>query len=98
MLRHGRWKYVHYADHPPQLFDLENDPTESNDLGQDPAYSDVGEALLVRLRRFVDLEAVDRHAKQDQATRIAKHGGREEILSRGTLGYTPAPGEVPDLG
>ena len=31
-IRHGRYKYVHYVKYRPQLFDLESDPEESNDL------------------------------------------------------------------
>jgi len=38
MLRNDRAKYVHYCDHPPQLFDLERDPGERTDLGRDPAH------------------------------------------------------------
>ncbi|MDN3522011.1 sulfatase-like hydrolase/transferase [Halomonas ramblicola] len=32
MVTDGRWKYVHYANHPPQLFDLATDPGELEDL------------------------------------------------------------------
>lgn len=38
MARSDRWKYIHYDGFPPQLFDMENDPRELNDLGRDPAY------------------------------------------------------------
>ncbi len=38
MLRDTRWKYVHFTGFPPQLFDLETDPDEFHDLGQDPAH------------------------------------------------------------
>ena len=34
MIRDQRWKYIHYHGFPNQLFDLENDPDELNDLGQ----------------------------------------------------------------
>ena len=34
MIREKRWKYIHYNLFPPQLFDLENDPQELNDLGR----------------------------------------------------------------
>ena len=29
MIRIGKYKYVHYVDYPPQLFDLETDPEET---------------------------------------------------------------------
>ena len=33
MIRTDRWKYVHFKGYPPQLFDLENDPTNSSISG-----------------------------------------------------------------
>lgn len=32
MVTDGRWKYVHYDNHPPQMFDLEADPDEFTDV------------------------------------------------------------------
>ena len=32
MIRKGRFKYIHYVDYPPQLFDLDADPMEREDL------------------------------------------------------------------
>ncbi|MEM8858786.1 MAG: sulfatase-like hydrolase/transferase [Chloroflexota bacterium] len=39
MLFDGRWKYILYEGFRPQLFDLENDPKEQNNLGEDDAFS-----------------------------------------------------------
>lgn len=41
MLRGERWKYVHWLDLPPQLFDLQADPGETRDLGREAAYEPV---------------------------------------------------------
>lgn len=41
MLRTTLWKYVHFKGFPPQLFDLENDPDEFQDLGRNPGYEAV---------------------------------------------------------
>ncbi|MBT0959130.1 alkaline phosphatase family protein [Alphaproteobacteria bacterium KMM 3653] len=49
MLRTDRWKYVYFRGFPPQLFDLENDPQELSDLGQDPAYEAVRSDMNARL-------------------------------------------------
>ncbi|MDW6021624.1 sulfatase-like hydrolase/transferase [Mesorhizobium sp. BAC0120] len=97
MLRQGSLKYVHYVNYPEQLFDLDNDPDELHDLAGDQHYH----ADLVRmrntLRELLDPVKVDAAAKAEQEVRIALHGGREAILAGGTLGYTPAPGEKPDI-
>ncbi|MEC7220311.1 MAG: sulfatase/phosphatase domain-containing protein, partial [SAR324 cluster bacterium] len=36
--RDDDFKYVHFAKHPPLLFDLKNDPHETTNLAEDPAY------------------------------------------------------------
>jgi hypothetical protein len=36
---------------------------------------------------------VEKQAKVDQAALIKRHGGREAVLSKGSYGPTPAPGE-----
>ena len=38
MIFDGRWKYVHVEHFRPLLFDLQNDPNELADLGNDPAF------------------------------------------------------------
>lgn len=49
MLRTDRWKYVHFKGFPPQLFDLEADPDEFNDLGRNPDYEEVRMEMHSRL-------------------------------------------------
>jgi choline-sulfatase len=92
MIRHGKWKYIHYASLPPMLFDLEADPYERTDLGRDGRYQAVLAECEAALRKVVDPEAVDRLAKADQQAKIAKHGGKEAILKMGTFRYSPPPG------
>jgi choline-sulfatase len=92
MLRSGRYKYVHYVNDPPQLFDLEADPDEMRDLGADPAHVDTRADLEARLRRIVDPEEVDRRARAAQRRRIDAAGGAERIVALGDrIPYTPAP-------
>ena len=93
MIREGRWKYVHYVGQPPQLFDTEADPHETNDLGSSPEHAKVIEACEAKLRSVVDPEAVNQMAFADQAALVERHGGREAVLARGDFSYTPAPGE-----
>jgi len=49
MLRTERWKYVHFRDFPPQLFDLDNDPDEFHDLGRSPEHQEVRHDMHQRL-------------------------------------------------
>ncbi|HEX5079445.1 MAG TPA: sulfatase-like hydrolase/transferase [Geminicoccaceae bacterium] len=97
MIRMGRWKYVYYVGYPPQLFDLETDPEEANDLGQSAAHAEVLAACEAKLRSVVDPEAASELAFRDQGEKIAKHGGEEAVRRRGHFPYTPAPGEAPSI-
>jgi arylsulfatase A-like enzyme len=49
MLRTERWKYIEYDGFRPQLFDLEADPHEQADLGEDPQYEMVRNEMHERL-------------------------------------------------
>jgi choline-sulfatase len=95
MLRKGRFKYVHYVGMPPQLFDLDADPYETHDLGQDPGCRGLVADCEAALRKVVDPEAADRQARQDQAAKVAALGGREAILAKGSFGHSPVPGTKP---
>jgi choline-sulfatase len=92
MTRKGRFKFVYYAGMKPQLFDLDADPQETRDLGQDAGYRGLVADCERELRVVVDPEAADALAKSDQAAKIAEFGGREAILARGSFAYSPAPG------
>ena len=39
MIFDGRWKYIHAEGFRPMFFDLETDPNELKDLGDDPAFA-----------------------------------------------------------
>ena len=93
MLRKGKYKFNYYVEYPPELFDLDADPEEENDLAGDPAYADICKEYEVLLRQIVDPEAADRQAKDDQNAIVEFHGGREKVLTdkMGTQAYTPAP-------
>lgn len=92
MIRHGKYKYIHYVGLPPMLFDLAADPHERSDLGGDPEYRAVIAECEICLRAVVDPEAADWLARADQQAKIEAHGGKQAILSRGTFRYSPPPG------
>lgn len=58
VIRDDRFKYVHFADWPPLLFDLSADPGELTNLAEDPAFRDTrldkAEALLSWRARHLD--------------------------------------------
>ena len=90
MLRAGWWKYVLYAGgHPAQLFDLETDPDELQDLGTGPNHVHIREDLDARLREILDPESINARAFADQARMVARLGGRERILAMPSFGHTP---------
>jgi choline-sulfatase len=92
MMRDRRWKYIHYAAYPAQLFDLDTDPEELRDLAGDPAHRAVREACRARLQTICDPGEVDARAKRRQAEQLARNGGREAVIARGDLGFSPPPG------
>ena len=92
MIRHGSYKYVHYVAYPPQLFDLAEDPEELRDLAADPAYADALGECRARLYAICDPAEVDARAKKRQAELLESAGGREAVIARGDLGFSPPPG------
>ena len=94
MLRRGRYKYHHYVGYPPELFDLETDPEELDDLAGDAAHAGTLAELEAALRAMLDPDAVDRRAKADQAALIERFGGREAAMDYGAPGATPVPGQA----
>ncbi len=93
MIRRGRYKYIHYVGHAPELFDLEDDPDERRDISRNPAHQSVLAELRARLLRVVDPDAVDRRAKADQAALIERHGGRDAVIRVGISFASPPPGD-----
>jgi len=97
MVRRGQYKLVKYMEgYPSQLYDLESDPLELSDLGSDLEFENIVADLERHLRLIIDPEAIDKKAKNDQWRRLEAAGGIEKIISKGSHGYTPAPGEKPE--
>jgi choline-sulfatase len=86
MLRTGRWKYMCYPGYPPQLFDMESDPTEAHDLAESGEHREVLARCDTELRQILDPVAVNEQAFAAQAATILRHGGVEAVKRRGHPG------------
>jgi choline-sulfatase len=76
---------------------LDLDPEELNDLSSEVSMADVLQECYGKLHAMLDPVEVDKRAKARQAELLAGHGGREAVIARGDLGFTPAPGVVADF-
>lgn len=91
MIRKGKYKYIHYVNYPPQLFDLETDPEELNDIACIPEHLHTLKELESELRNICNPEAVDIDAKRAQRQKVEEHGGWNEVVQKGGFGATPPP-------
>ena len=60
-----------------------------------PQIRDIPRAMEVceaTLRALLSPELVDARAKRRQAEQLDRHGGREAVIARGDLGFSPPPG------
>jgi len=69
MVYDGRWKYIHATGFRPMLYDLESDPLEFADRGEDPACADI----IARLQAALFEWAL--HPKMRITTPTAKIAG-----------------------
>jgi len=90
MIRQGDWKYVYYAGaYPAQLFHLQQDLQETQDLGENPAYAAVREKLHGFLNQVLDPETVNAQAFAEQARLLEDLGGAEKVLAMPSFNHTP---------
>lgn len=97
MLRKGAYKLVSYASYPPQLFDVEEDPDELNDLAQDANAQPILNELSAELQKICDPVQTDAQAKADQLKLMERRGGRDAVIAWGDLGFSVPPGVTPEF-
>ena len=91
MIRKGQWKLIYYVGFEDELFDLENDPEELNNLATDPTCAEVLNELHGELRKICNPDETSALAFADQEAMIQSYGGREAALKLGAPGATPPP-------
>lgn len=69
MVRSGPWKYNYYHGMAPELFNMEEDPGENNNLAGQSAYADIEQGLQELVLRNWDPEWVQARKKQIYAGR-----------------------------
>ena len=95
MLRSKRYKFNYYVRASPQLFDLQEDPYELNNLANLERYQTTISDLEIELRKLVDPEIVDMRAKKDQLDKVQTLGGKGVVCAKGAFDHSPTPGETP---
>ncbi len=78
MVRTADWKYVHWQGFRPQLFDLQADPGEFQDLGADPAHEQTRLEMRQRLLDWfgsLKRRTTLTYAEVEQATNRHKQSG-----------------------
>ena len=68
-IREGKFKFNHCELDPPQLFDLESDPLELENLAENPEFADQVAGYMARVRERWDMNAYDAEVRQSQARR-----------------------------
>ena len=68
-IRDGKFKFIHCELDPPQLFDLEADPTELVNLATETANSDLVASFMQRVRESWDMATFDAAVRESQARR-----------------------------
>ena len=69
MIRRGRWKFIHCAPDPDQLFDCAADPREEANLAEDAAFAETLAQFRAEVATRWDLAAIDRNVRQSQQRR-----------------------------
>lgn len=64
MVRQGRYKYIYITGKQSQLFDIDSDPRENNDLSGKYEYREVEEKLRAHLLRWFNPAEIDKDVRE----------------------------------
>lgn len=77
MIRRGKMKYIHCDPDPPQLYDVEKDPLELQNLDLVPAYAETARAFAEEVAQRWDSAALRANVIATQRSRRALHAAME---------------------
>lgn len=77
MIRRGALKYIHCDSDPPQLYDLDVDPSETTNRATDPAYAKAAQAFAAEVAATWDTAALRNDIIATQRSRRALHAAME---------------------
>jgi len=69
MIRRGKYKYCYCPADPDQLYDLESDPNELNNLADDNEFLVLKNSFFNEMHEYWDFEQFTKDVKQSQAKR-----------------------------
>ena len=72
-MQKGDYKLCYYVGSEPQLFNVELDPLENDDLAPKPEYMAKRSEMEVALRAIVNPKLTDAQAKENQRVRRLKN-------------------------
>jgi hypothetical protein len=90
MVRKGPFKYTYIHEGDPQLFDLDKDPEEWNNLSGKAEYAEVEKELRGLILRRFDPARVDRQVQESVERRQVLKRAHEK-LDLPSWNYRPAP-------
>ncbi len=73
MIRRNQYKYVYCDIDPPQLFDLELDPNELNNLAQSPSHKEITDSFREEVLARWDLKKIRSEIMANQKARLLIH-------------------------
>jgi len=82
---------------PNQLFNLDHDPMEENDLLARGGTHPIADELEALLRQGLDPEEVNARSKADQAKHMALFGGAAAVKKTGMFSRSPIPGSSVEI-
>lgn len=75
MIRHQQWKFIYCEIDPPQLFNLQADPFEKNNLASDPNHKDLVEQFIEQVNQRWSVEKFRDDVINSQRQRLAVYDG-----------------------